>query len=417
MREPTTKPPFFDDVMADVRRVERRKATGPVKTELEAERTLDPVSGDQRPAAPSTAKNGRWKELVALGVTKKPGDTGPEKDRKHIPAAYRTSSVRTRCELLAGLVDSDGHLDIRNSTMSITQSPLWHLDIVKHAAFLIRSLGFTCSVYHADEHRRTTDGRPVLRKYAASTLTFRPGNALPCLLRRKQCPPRQNRPSRLWGVRTASRLPPAEGYGFSLSGDGLFLNEDFVVLRTTVPHAVRLPGESSAPSSSSRPLSSSSSRPLSSSSIQPPIPSLFQSPVPLLRPPLSASLPNAVPIHPSPSTGAVTGRTPGSQLSAMNLRPQYTERGACAVTNWVPADGNCMFHAFANAYGTGITHVQVRQAAQEYLADNSEQFIQFWPWRREATSPRMSRPWDTRGSGETTGPSRCLPRDSRSNIR
>jgi len=62
-------------------------------------------------------------------------------NNKHIPDIYKYNSQKSRLELLAGLLDSDGYLD-RNSCFEITTKfPKLKNDIL----FLARSLGFYCS--------------------------------------------------------------------------------------------------------------------------------------------------------------------------------------------------------------------------------------------------------------------------------
>jgi intein/homing endonuclease len=59
---------------------------------------------------------------------------------KHIPLIYKCNSRENRLKLLAGLIDSDGHL-IKNGGFEFTQKNERLMDDV---IYLARSLGFSC---------------------------------------------------------------------------------------------------------------------------------------------------------------------------------------------------------------------------------------------------------------------------------
>lgn len=93
---------------------------------------------------------------------------------KHIPVAYLRSSERQRREVLAGLVDSDGHMQLNGSCEITQKSERLARDLLE----LLRSLGETPRV---SKRRATLDGvdmGPVYR------VTWRP-QANPALMPRK----------------------------------------------------------------------------------------------------------------------------------------------------------------------------------------------------------------------------------------
>jgi intein/homing endonuclease len=62
-------------------------------------------------------------------------------NNKHIPHIYKCNSSENRLKLLAGLIDSDGHL-IKNGGYEFTQKNEKLMDDV---IYLARSLGFSCN--------------------------------------------------------------------------------------------------------------------------------------------------------------------------------------------------------------------------------------------------------------------------------
>lgn len=94
---------------------------------------------------------------------------------KHIPMAYLRSSRRQREELLAGIIDSDGHVNHSNGVIEVTMT---RPELAHGVAELVRTLGSRCSVY---DHEARINGRSVGRRYRV-TWVARSGGGL---LRRK----------------------------------------------------------------------------------------------------------------------------------------------------------------------------------------------------------------------------------------
>lgn len=147
-------------------------------------------------------------------------------NNKHIPLIFKINDEKNRLELLAGLIDSDGHR-INNCYEIITKSSILADDIL----YLARSLGF--AAYKKDTIKGCTyKNKKVFgnyfRIYISGDL-----NRVPVKLSRKVCSPRQQIKNVL---RTGIKLKDiGEGdyYGFEIDGDRLFVLGDFTVTHNT----------------------------------------------------------------------------------------------------------------------------------------------------------------------------------------
>lgn len=140
---------------------------------------------------------------------------------KHIPQEYLINSREHRMSLLAGLLDSDGHLDCPGCYTIATR---WS-HLAGEIARLAKSLGLAAK------------SRPIVarnqsgKSYRAYRISIC-GNGLeqlPMLIPRKRSPARKQIKD---PVRSAIRVTPVglgHYHGFMLDGDGLFLLHDFVV--------------------------------------------------------------------------------------------------------------------------------------------------------------------------------------------
>lgn len=146
---------------------------------------------------------------------------------KRIPRAYLLNDRPTRLALLAGIVDSDGHLDPRKKA---------RLEIItKHAGlrddilFLARSLGFCVTCVPKKSGIKTTGFKGSYWRIAVSGEV----SEIPTKLPRKQAP---ERTLKYPAYHTGFKVEPiGEGdyYGFELDGDHLYLLGDFTVTHNT----------------------------------------------------------------------------------------------------------------------------------------------------------------------------------------
>ncbi|UPL51211.1 replicative DNA helicase [Hymenobacter sublimis] len=155
-------------------------------------------------------------ELRQLGVL---GD-------KHIPQAYLSNSTESRLRLLAGLIDSDGHLDPVSNGYEITQK---NHRLARQIKFLADSLGFRTSL----KKKRAAISARGYESEVYRVRIYGDINRVPVRVARKQAQP--------WASKVDWRLTgisvEADGeddyYGFSIDGNRLFLLQDMTVTHNT----------------------------------------------------------------------------------------------------------------------------------------------------------------------------------------
>lgn len=135
---------------------------------------------------------------------------------KHIPRRYLMGSVPQRVDLLAGLVDTDGHVERATGRVRIvTASPRLRDDLVE----LVRGLGWEPYVCVADP---TTSSSGIVGRATVFTVGFQPDRPLPCALERKRCAVTAMR--RRVGVKAVRRVAPKPGKCIQVARpDGLYL--------------------------------------------------------------------------------------------------------------------------------------------------------------------------------------------------
>jgi len=145
---------------------------------------------------------------------------------KFIPKDFLINSSENRKKLLAGLIDTDGYLDIKRKEYEIVTK---HEQLAKDITFLIRSLGFyvNCRVKYA------TCTNCKEEYYKVWRITFSVDKELPILIERRKVQELSNFKNRLHtGLRIEKDIVD-DYYGFTLDGDNLFILEDFTVTHNT----------------------------------------------------------------------------------------------------------------------------------------------------------------------------------------
>ena len=146
-------------------------------------------------------------------------------DNKHIPHEYKTASREDRLKLLAGIIDTDGHYD--NKQFSITLKSERLLDDV---VFVARSLGFAA-------YKRPVKKTCVNNGKVGDYFTCHIGGDLeriPTLIPRKKANPRgQKKDVLLTGIKV-EQIGISDYYGISIDGDHLYMLGDFTVTHNTV---------------------------------------------------------------------------------------------------------------------------------------------------------------------------------------
>jgi len=153
-----------------------------------------------------------------LDVLRSYGVMGCNASTKHIPEVYQINSREVRLQILAGLLDTDGHFHCGNYEY-VTKSE----NLIKGLAFIARSLGFAC--YYKLVKKSWQNGEDWYWKASISGEL----DEIPCKVKRKKASPRKQIKSvRVTGF---SVEPMGHGnyYGFECDGDHLYLLEDFTV--------------------------------------------------------------------------------------------------------------------------------------------------------------------------------------------
>ena len=141
---------------------------------------------------------------------------------KFIPHEYQAAGRAQRLELLAGLLDTDGHLgggmyDFLSKSKALADG----------VAFVARSLGLAAYVAV-----KKSKYKGEMRKYWRVAITGEVSE-IPCRIPRKQAQPRrQKKDVRRTGF-SVEPLGEGEYHGFTLDRDGRFLLADFTVTHNT----------------------------------------------------------------------------------------------------------------------------------------------------------------------------------------
>jgi len=153
--------------------------------------------------------------------------------KKSMPVIYKTSNRNDRLKLLAGLLDSDGHLDINSNGFDV----VFELeDLARDTEFLARSLGFSAYVKPCIKKWTSPNQN---NKYNGTGIYYRmfiSGNGLeliPTVVPKKQARHRKQKKDVLV---TGIKVEPTyfgDYYGFEIDGNGRFLLGDFTVTHNT----------------------------------------------------------------------------------------------------------------------------------------------------------------------------------------
>ena len=147
-------------------------------------------------------------------------------ENKHIPKEYLINSTQKRLELLAGLIDSDGHYDKNCNGYEITQV---NKKLAQQIKFLCDSLGFRTSL----KKKKTTIKKINYEGVAYRVRFFGDVDRVPVKIERKKA--LSWRVKRSWnqtGIKVEYDKVD-EYFGFEIDGNSLFLLEDMTVTHNT----------------------------------------------------------------------------------------------------------------------------------------------------------------------------------------
>lgn len=151
-------------------------------------------------------------------------------NRKDIPNDYLHGSVEDKLQLMAGLIDTDGHFSKRDRIYTFSQCES-RKHIVDKLAFIARSLGFKCSL-----HMYKTAGTKHIcgnKSTCQNTYTLRIIDGLydiPCKIARKKHHWVQKRTKRTLTNFKVSYSHIGKYKGITTDGDHFFVLKDFTVV-------------------------------------------------------------------------------------------------------------------------------------------------------------------------------------------
>ena len=153
--------------------------------------------------------NALIKQLRALGLF------GKSSGQKFVPDFYRLGTREVRFAILAGLLDTDGHLMNGRCFEFVSKSRQMAADVV----FIARSLGFL-----ATSAEKEVGGQIYLRVHISGDL-----DTIPTRVLRKQAPPRKQKTNVLRCGFTVHPTGEGEYFGFTVDGDHRYLLGDFTL--------------------------------------------------------------------------------------------------------------------------------------------------------------------------------------------
>lgn len=148
-------------------------------------------------------------------------------NNKHIPSPYLTATRQERLDLLAGLLDTDGHLGV--GCFEITQK---RKQIAEGVVFIARSLGFAAYLQQCEKKSQTGKWGTYYRVTISGTL-----DEIPTRVSHKQASKRKQKKSVLRTGFKVELLPEDSYFGFTVAAldmcspesNSLYLMGDFTV--------------------------------------------------------------------------------------------------------------------------------------------------------------------------------------------
>ena len=147
-------------------------------------------------------------------------------NNKHIPHVYLANSIENRLQLLAGLLDSDGHYLVDSNGYEITQK---NEALARQIKLLCDTLGFRTSL---------KSKKASIKKIGYECTVWRiriygDVDKIPLRIEYKKAKPWASKVDwRMTGIKVEKDVV-GDYYGFELDGNGLFLLEDMTVTHNT----------------------------------------------------------------------------------------------------------------------------------------------------------------------------------------
>lgn len=152
---------------------------------------------------------------------------------KHIPREYLIDSLENRFELLAGLLDTDGYLNIgRNGHPCSYEIVQKEKELAYGIVELSRSLGFYTSVYEKIATMKRDDGS-VYRCLVYRICIYGEIERIPCKVERRKAKTNSRRVNSLRTGFKVESIGEDDYYGFSVDGNNLFLLADGMIVHNS----------------------------------------------------------------------------------------------------------------------------------------------------------------------------------------
>lgn len=149
---------------------------------------------------------------------------------KHIPGDYMVNDRKTRLELLAGLIDTDGHVGSDGKRIQIAQA---NHSLGKQIALLARSLGFVVSINIIKKENVPFPGteRKDYPPHFGVSISGMNISEIPTRVPRKKC--YNSEPNKDWFKTSIHVRGVGKGtyFGWSIDGNKRFLMDDMTCLR------------------------------------------------------------------------------------------------------------------------------------------------------------------------------------------
>lgn len=149
-------------------------------------------------------------------------------DNKHIPKDYLLNDRETRLKVLAGFIDTDGTA-MRDGTRIIISQGMNHEELMYELVFLVRSLGFACSL-RKGKTAWTHKGEKKTGEALYANISGEGLEEIPTLLPRKKCSsPKSHNTSKTTGKITVIEKDEGDFVGIEIDGNSRFAINDFTI--------------------------------------------------------------------------------------------------------------------------------------------------------------------------------------------
>ena len=145
---------------------------------------------------------------------------------KHIPYDFKCNSRENRLKLLAGLIDSDGHMKKGNTCYEVIQKSK---GLMEDIVYLCRSLGFMAFMKECEKTCTNSKNGPVTGTYWRVHISGDGIEDIPVKLERKKAKRGKLRKNVLVSKITVTEAGEGEYYGFQVDGNQRFVMGDFTV--------------------------------------------------------------------------------------------------------------------------------------------------------------------------------------------